>query len=288
MPVVKVNGIDVNYIDEGRGEPLLLIHNLTSNIRGFSGNIPQLARHYRTIAPDIRGHGQTTHEEDYGRARAFYTFDNLAQDQVALLDHLGIDRFYLFGQAFWGANTALHLYECIPERIKGIVISSAYMICSDENRKAYDALGEAGRKNFLRMHALAREQGMMAVYNDRLTSGQFWGPKVLNSPEILETFTEAHETTSPAAFVTIPDLTDARRARIAAALRDRKPPMMMLLGEDEHEHNRRHFISEMRKDYPAVHVMMVPESGHYPTIENPYDFNCALLNFFAGAERAAR
>jgi 3-oxoadipate enol-lactonase len=287
MPRVGLNGIEINYLDEGQGEPLLMVHNLTSNIRGFDKNIPELSRHYRTIAADIRGHGHTTHEEDEGKAGKFYTFDKLANDQLALLDHLGIDQFYLFGQAYWGANTALHLFNKIPDRVKGIVLSSAYMIPSDEERKPYDALGEEGRKNFLRMHRIAREEGMMGVYNDRLKSGQFWGPRVLNSPEILAEFTRAHELTSATAFVTLPHLTQETRSGISAQLIRIGVPLMLLLGEDENPNSRALFIREMRNDYPATQLAILPLSGHYPTIENPYDFNNLLLNFYAGVAKYA-
>jgi pimeloyl-ACP methyl ester carboxylesterase len=284
MPKINLNGIEINYREAGQGEQtLLLIHNLTSNIEGFQENIPELAKYYRVIAADIRGHGHTTHEEDPAKAPDFYSFDRMAEDHIALLDKLGVKDFYLFGQAYWGANTALHLFDRVSERVRGLVISSASMIISDEVNKPYDPLGETGKKNFLRMHALAREQGMMAVYRDRLEYGQFWGPKVLNSPAILEVFTKAHELTSVAAFVTPPRLPLPRRQQIARTLRDRGVPLMLLVGEDEAPHNRQYFISEMRGDYPATHVMMIPDSGHYPTIENPRDFNQALLDFYAGA-----
>jgi pimeloyl-ACP methyl ester carboxylesterase len=283
MPKISLNGIEINYREAGQGEQtLLLIHNLTSNIDGFDQNVPELAKYYRVVAMDIRGHGRTSHEEDPDKAASFYHFDRMAEDQMALLDHLGINKFWLFGQAYWGANTALHLADRIPERVNGVVISSASMILSDETHKPYDPLGETGRANFLRMHRLAREHGMMAVYQDRLDYGQFWGPKVLGSPEILAVFARAHETTSVTAFVTPPYLTQSRRDRIAATFRQNNIPIMLLVGEDEAAHNRHYFISEMRADIPHIHVMMIPDSGHYPTIENPRDFNQALLDFYAG------
>jgi pimeloyl-ACP methyl ester carboxylesterase len=285
MPDIRLNGINIHYREQGEGPVLLLIHNLTSNIDGFEGNFPELSKYYRVVAADIRGHGRTQQEEDPEKAPAFYNFDRMAEDHIALLDHLGIDKFHLFGQAYWGANTAMHLADRIPDRVQGLVISSASMIISDENNKPYDPLGEKGKANFIRMHALARERGMMAVYRDRLEFGQFWGPKVLNSPEILAVFTKAHETTSVAAFVTPPYLTRTRREKIAATLREHKIPMMLLVGEDEGAHNRHYFISEMRGDVPDIHVMMIPDSGHYPTIENPRDFNQALLDFYAGVEK---
>ena len=285
MPSVHLNGIDINYLDEGQGgakDTLVMIHNLTSNIAGFKYNIPALSKHYRVIAADIRGHGLTTHEEDETKARDFYTFENMANDQLALLEHLGVGDFYLFGQAYWGCNTALHLFEKASDRVLGLAVSSAYMIISDENSKPYEFLGEEGKKNFLRMHEIARNEGMMGVYNDRLTSGQFWSPTVLDSPDILAEFVPAHEQTSPTAFVTLPHLTGQKRANISRLLNETTVPLLLLLGEEEKPQTRSHFIEEMRRDYPDTHVMVIPNAGHYPTIENPADFNRALLNFFAG------
>lgn len=281
MPHIQVNGIDLHYLDQGSGEPLLLIHNLTSNVAGFAGNIPELARHYRVIAPDLRGHGLSAHCESFDEAPGFYTFDNLAEDMAQLLEALGVGRFRLFGQAFWGVSTALSLYQRMPQRVVSIVLAATSMIPSNPGEKPYDKLGEAGRRNFLRMHELARNGGMMAVYQDRLSSGQFWSEKVLGSPAILEAFAEAHRLTSPVAFVQIPHFSHERRAAVCAALRGQHTPLMLLLGEQD-SHNR-HSIQAMREDYPDAHIIILPDCGHYPTIENPADFNRALLNFYAGA-----
>ncbi|MGQ0698390.1 MAG: alpha/beta fold hydrolase [Panacagrimonas sp.] len=285
MPFIKVNGIDLHYLDEGQGEPLLLIHNLTSNVAGFEHNIPVLAKRYRVIAPDLRGHGLTTHCESYEDAPGFYTFDHLSEDITQLLAALNVDRFLMFGQAFWGVSTALSLYERMPTRIRGIALSATSMIPSHLGEKPYEKLGEVGKRNFLRMRELARSGGMMAVYQDRLSSGQFWSQKVLNSPSILEAFAEAHRLTSPVAFVQIPHFSHERRNAVCAALARHRTPVMLLLGEQD-SHNK-HSIEVMRRDYPDTHVTILSDCGHYPTIENPSDFNRALLNFCAGVERDA-
>lgn len=283
MPSIHLNNIDLHYLDEGSGEPLLLIHNLTSNIAGFAHNIPTLSQHYRVIAPDLRGHGRTTHCEDYDHAPAFYTFDNITEDITQLLAALEVDRFLLFGQAFWGVSTALSLFNRFPERVKGIVVAATGMIPTDPGEKPYEKLGEIGKRNFLRMHQVAREQGMMAVYEDRKSSGQFWSPKVLNSPEILAEFAEAHSLTSPVAFVQIPHFSHQRRAEVSAQLIARKTPLMLLLGEQD-SHNPES-IRAMRADYPEAHILSLPDCGHYPTIENPQAFNRALLDFYARVSR---
>ena len=284
MPVIKLNGVAINYIDEGSGPPLLLIHNLTSNIAGFANNIPALAKRYRVIAPDLRGHGYTTHCESYEDAPAFYTFDNIVEDITQLLSALKVDKFLMFGQAYWGVSVACSLFNRFPERVRGMIVAATAMISTDPGEKPYEKLGEEGKKNFLRMHEQARHEGMMAVYQDRIRSGQFWSEKVRGSPEILKEFAEAHRLTSPVAFIQIPFFSHQRRAEVCVKCEQKKLPLMLLLGELDH-HNAAS-IRDMRKDYSQTQVVILPDSGHYPTIENPHDFNSALLNFYAGVERA--
>jgi len=283
VPLIKLNGIDINYIDEGSGPPLLLIHNLTSNIEGFAHNIPALSKRYRVIAPDLRGHGHTTHCENHEEAPNFYTFDNIAEDITQLLAHLKIDKFLLFGQAYWGVSVACSLFNRFPERVRGMIVAATSMIPCDPGEKPYEKLGEVGKKNFLRMHEQARTEGMMSVYEERKRSGQFWSEKVLNSPEILKEFAEAHRLTSPIAFVQIPFFSHQRRAEVSTKLEGRKLPLMLMLGEQD-SHNPAS-IKKMREDYSQTQVVILPDCGHYPTIENPHDFNCALLNFYAGVEK---
>jgi len=280
---IPLNGIDINYLDEGEGEVLLMVHNLTSNIRDLALSIPELSRHYRVIAADVRGHGLTTHEDDLDAAKAFYTFDNMVEDSLALLDHLGIGRFHLFGQAYWGANIAFNLFRRVPGRVRALAVSSSYMISTDPGVPPYSQLSEQAQKNFIRMHELARAEGMDAVFETRKSNRQFWGPRIFDDPEIMQAFAEAHHLTSAAAFVTIPYLSHERRAEIAGLLNERSTCLMMLLGVDDSNNERT--IREMRQDYADTHVVLLPESSHYPTIENPGDFNQALLNFLAGAEK---
>ena len=69
-----VDGKTIAYIDEGRGEQtLLLIHGLGTNAKGWQRNIPALSRHYRVIALDLPGHGQS------GGPRKGYTSEFFAE-----------------------------------------------------------------------------------------------------------------------------------------------------------------------------------------------------------------
>jgi pimeloyl-ACP methyl ester carboxylesterase len=91
---VQANGIDIHYVEAGEGEPLVLLHGGMVSTNPIWAGVPvayashmaTLASTFRVIAPDTRGAGRTRH--DGGTV----TFDVLADDVLALIDALGLDR----------------------------------------------------------------------------------------------------------------------------------------------------------------------------------------------------
>src|SRR6476469_4469889 len=80
------NGVQIRYVDQGSGEPVVLVHGYTGNIeRGWidTGVFANLSKDHRVIAFDARGHGKSGKPHDpkaYG--------NEMAQDIGRLMDHL--------------------------------------------------------------------------------------------------------------------------------------------------------------------------------------------------------
>lgn len=55
----EINGLRMHYVEAGRGPPVLLLHGFPETWFAWRHQIPVLARHYRVIAPDLRGYGHT-------------------------------------------------------------------------------------------------------------------------------------------------------------------------------------------------------------------------------------
>jgi pimeloyl-ACP methyl ester carboxylesterase len=98
------NGVKIAYFVQGKGEPVVLIHGWLSSaglnwaLPGISG---LLAKDFRVIALDVRGHGlsdKPTKEEAYGR--------ELVEDVVRLLDHLKIKKAHIVGYSMGGIIAA--------------------------------------------------------------------------------------------------------------------------------------------------------------------------------------
>lgn len=99
------------YIDEGKGDVVLLIHgNMSSSIH-FSPLIEALKDSYRFIAPDLRGFGDSTYNN------RFDSLDELAEDTKLFMDRLGIDSAYILGWST-GGGIGLKLAAMYPEKVK--------------------------------------------------------------------------------------------------------------------------------------------------------------------------
>lgn len=115
------DGIKIRFIDEGEGEPVLLIHGFASNLDvnwlGTQWVSTLAGAGRRVIAFDHRGHGQSTKLYD----SAHYTIGDMAGDAAALLDHLGIERADVVGYSM-GARVGALMAIRMPERVRSLVI----------------------------------------------------------------------------------------------------------------------------------------------------------------------
>lgn len=113
------DGFKIHYTDEGSGEAVILVHGLGANADlnwRRAGTTEMLAKEFRVVSLDIRGHGlsEKSHDPaDYG--------DEMAEDIVRLMDHLDIPRAHLAGYSL-GGFLALKCVAEHPDRI----ISAAY------------------------------------------------------------------------------------------------------------------------------------------------------------------
>lgn len=121
MPNFHNGDVEIAYLDEGEGEPIVLVHGFASNKNVnwvYPTWVSELKKNgRRAIALDNRGHGES--EKLYDSAR--YSIPEMAGDVVALLDHLGIPQADIMGYSLGGRMTAwLGLNE--PKRLRSAIL----------------------------------------------------------------------------------------------------------------------------------------------------------------------
>lgn len=129
-------GVTLNYIDEGQGPAVLLVHGFPDSYHMWRHQIPALvAAGYRVIAPDNRGFGQSDAPKDIGS----YTLEEIASDLVSILDDCDVERVAVVGHD-WGAAICWALVDSIGDRTACFVPLSVgapqcYAHCDDIRQK---------------------------------------------------------------------------------------------------------------------------------------------------------
>jgi pimeloyl-ACP methyl ester carboxylesterase len=122
MQRLDSDGVSISYLDEGEGDPILLIHgfasNSTVNWRNTNWIKTLNGAGFRVIAFDNRGHGQSEKLYDPGD----YGAPTMAEDARRLLDHLGIARADIMGFSM-GARIAAFLTFTHPERVRSVIFA---------------------------------------------------------------------------------------------------------------------------------------------------------------------
>ncbi len=120
MSVPGAHGLSLNlHVWSHEGVPFLLLHGFGNEGHVFDDLAPLLAPHYRTLALDLRGHGDSDRDPELR-----YHHDAVADDIEAVRDALGIGRFVLLGHSF-GGRAAMRFAGRHPERLAGLVIVDA-------------------------------------------------------------------------------------------------------------------------------------------------------------------
>ncbi|SNS22375.1 alpha/beta fold hydrolase [Tropicimonas sediminicola] len=112
------DGLRLAYDDQGSGHPLLCLAGLTRNMADFEPVVERFADRARIIRLDSRGRGLSDHDPDFTN----YNLVREAQDAVALLDHLGLDKASILGTSR-GGLIAMGLAVGHPDRLTGVVLN---------------------------------------------------------------------------------------------------------------------------------------------------------------------
>jgi pimeloyl-ACP methyl ester carboxylesterase len=126
MPSFKNGAVEIAYLDEGEGDPIVLIHGFASskNVNwvypGWVSELTKAGR--RVVALDNRGHGESTKLYEPEE----YHLGLMAGDVRALMDHLSIARADIMGYSMGGRITALLAYSA-PERVRSAILGGIGM-----------------------------------------------------------------------------------------------------------------------------------------------------------------
>ena len=128
MPYASVNGIELYYESHGEGPAILFAHGAGGNHLSWWQQVPYFSGQYRCITFDHRAFGMSGDTTGAGRS-------SFAQDAIALLDHLGLERVFVVAHSM-GGRTAAGLVRNAGNRLRALVLSGTLGGAVDEQTEA--------------------------------------------------------------------------------------------------------------------------------------------------------
>lgn len=119
MPLAQIKHYEINYVDEGKGVPVVMIHGLAGDLSAWLPQVNALRNRYRVIAFDNRGAGRSTQIDEP------VSTTDLARDTIALLEHLGVGNAHVIGRSMGGAIAQIIALER-PDLVRSLVLCASF------------------------------------------------------------------------------------------------------------------------------------------------------------------
>ncbi len=161
MAEVRIDGLTFFYEEQGRGEPVLLLHGLGSSTQDWELQMEALAGSYRVVAIDLRGHGRSS------KPRGPYSVPMFAADTTAVLQALDISAAHIIGISL-GGMIAFQMALDAPKMVKSLVIVNSVPELIPRTFKDWWTLWQRA--------AITQLMGMRRM-------GEFLAPRLFPKPE---------------------------------------------------------------------------------------------------------
>lgn len=257
-----INGITLAYSDRGNGLPLVLIHGFPLNRKMWRPQAEALAKAgCRVITPDLRGFGAS------GVTSTTLSMGTYADDIVALMDYLGIDKAVVGGMSM-GGYVLLNLLERYPERVAAPIFIATKAGGDDDAGKAKrTALAEA-----------CHDQGITPVV-EAFRKVLFAPATLTDNPDLVGEVLAWMNATDPRGAGNA--LIAMRERKDYAALLGLVNQPTLVIGGDQDQAIPLDNSRAIAEGVPGSQLCIISGAGHILNLEQPGRFNKAILEFLA-------
>jgi 3-oxoadipate enol-lactonase len=253
------NGIQINYTVEGSGPWVVMSHSLACSVEMWDPQAEALAKNYRVLRFDTRGHGRSD------APSGAYTLEQLADDTHGLLRALEVERPHFVGLSMGGMIGMTYALR-YPGQFRSLVL------CDTSSR-----LGPE----------------VQPVWDDRIKTATEKGMEPLVEPTLKRWFTEAILAKRPPVLDKVAAMIRATppvgyagcchaipKINLTARLKEIGCPIQIIVGEQD-AGTPVAMSREIHDAAPGSELVIIPNASHLSNLEQPEAFNRALTEFLA-------
>ena len=254
---MKTNGIETNYTIEGEGPWVTMSHSLACNISMWDEQAKLLARNYKVLRYDTRGHGGSS------APPGPYTLEQLADDAKALFDALGITRTHWIGLSMGGMIGETFALQH-PGFFRSMVLADT---TSRRPPNAEQMWGD-------RVKA-AREKGMEGVRQGTLERW-FTEPFRKARPDVMDKIGRDILATPVEGFAGCCEA--IAKVDVLDRLKEIDCPALVIVGAEDHG-TPPEMARAIHENLRGSELVIIPSAAHLSNVEQPEVFNKAITAF---------
>lgn len=248
---ISADGVSIAYEVRGDGEPaLVFIHGWCCDRSYWIEQLSQFAARYKVVAIDLAGHGES------GLDRKKWTIGAFAEDIVAVVDKLGLDKVVLIGHSM-GGNVILEAGRRMPERVLGFVgVDSLHYFENKVPQETIDAFITGMHENFVQ-------------FMENLVRSMFLPD---SDPGLIDRIvTDMSSSPQEAGIGAFEANTGFQNNELIQVLKEVKAPITCI-----NSYRYQTNIETNRRYVPSFDAKFMPGVGHFNMIEDPQTFNLLL------------
>lgn len=260
-----IDGIKIDYRDEGSGSPVVFIHAFPLNQTMWDDQVAEVRHQCRAITLDLRGFGNSD------APPGPYAMEQMAADVRGLLSFLKVDRAVIAGLSM-GGYIALAFYRSYPDAVSAMVLA--------DTRASADT--HQARNKRIASAEKAEKEGSNAIAEE-VAPALLGKTTMQTDPAILERVRDMIRGNSPHGIAGAQRGMASRRDSTYILPGIDVPVLIIVGGEDELTPPAE--AESLRSGIPRSHLIVIENAGHLSNLERPAEFNAALIEFIAGLER---
>jgi len=274
---LSVGGVELHYIEQGQGAPLILLHGGQGDYRAWQEHIDALSPHYRVISYSRRYH--YPNQNPIGRDHSAFVD---AGDLAALIDELNLNAVHLVGTSY-GAFTALALAVSRPNMVRTLVLAEppihGWAADSPNGAALYRQFMTSVHEPAGAAFVAGNDEAAIRILIDAFDgSGAFARLSTERRAAIMQ---------NSRFFKAITASSDAFPRLPKDAVAGLDMPVLVIHGANTDDLHK--FVTdELARVLPNAKRAVIPEAGHGSPRQNAPAFIASVVEFLSGVERPRR
>ena len=240
----------------GSGSLVLFLHGIRGNRRNWTRQVEFFSRHFRAAAWDARGYGDS---DGYEGALRFD--EDFTADVLRVADHFEAEKMHLVGLSM-GGRIARNFALRHPERLRSLVLAGT--------SPGFDALSGDEVKRFVAERRIATPESVRRLLGSRAVPGAY--------EQLLDSVQRVH----PVCFEKTLEASVAQDR--AAPIEQIRVPTLVITGDEDRVYPPA-LAKEIARRIPGAELKTLRGVGHLSNLEQPDEFNPAVLDFLIRQEK---